>query len=200
VTIIQADRIDADLRRYFLKEQWLFQLEFSLVVTDIGVFSSKIVHHGLEAALTSFVTVANEGKDCRFIEAADAIVEHHLRFVRGPEREIIRESVFAAYIYAAGSQYLFEPPKKTRLDRSLRKLGVQNFACMIFSLCAFNAISSEIENDASIGSKLLYKLRLETVCRDVVKAAANTRKNEITQSWAQALARTVEGQLVGVPS
>jgi hypothetical protein len=41
----------------------------------------------------------------------------------------------------------------------------------------------------------LYMLGLETICRDAVKAALNTKETEVDKPWTRALARKVEMQL-----
>jgi hypothetical protein len=138
--------------------------------------------------------------DRPFVQIADVIVEHHIRLVQGPDRDIVRKSLLEAYIHAAGPQDAFDPVGKTRLARSLRQSGAAKFAALIFSLHLFNVVSLEIQDEVRADMPdaktfELYMLGLETICRDAVKAALNTEETEVDKPWTRALARKVEMQL-----
>jgi len=96
-------------------------------VADVTAFISAIVKDGFQKA---FAQLPNffEGLSGRpFIEVAQVIVEHHLRLVKKPEREIVRKSLLEAYTHAAGPRYVFELPGKTRLCELIAAFGSKKF-------------------------------------------------------------------------
>jgi hypothetical protein len=203
------------------KRHALISEEFLDVLEDVSGLAAAIIRDGFREAVGRLPNFVPGSADRPFIEIADAIVEHHTRLVRGPDRDIVRKSLLEAYIHAAGPQYAFGSVGKTRLVRSLRQSGATKFAALIFSLHLFNVISLDIQDDlradmADAKTFELYMLGLETICRDAVKSALNAIETEGANGgplydqpgshspplqlgtdgrWARALAANVEMQL-----
>ena len=94
--------IRADLQEYLGKQRGLISPEFSQVAADISLFTSAISRCGLQIALSQSAAFRDVDPGGPFIEVADTIVRHHIRFIREPERDIVRKSLLEAYTHAAG--------------------------------------------------------------------------------------------------
>jgi hypothetical protein len=194
--------IRADLQEYLGRKRGFISPEFSQVVADIALFTSAISRDGLQKALSR--SPAFEKVDPRrpFIEVAETIVRHHIRFIREPERDIVRKSLFEAYTHAAGPQYILEPFSKTLLAKSLSGSGSsRKFVTMFFSLYVFNLICMGFHDDLRARvpdekSFQLYMSRVEAICCDAVTAAVKRQKPKVDETWATAVARSVEDQLL----
>ena len=201
MTAFQLARIKADLHRYLRDTKPLISLEFSAVVADVTGFTAAILQKGFRKALAQLPNTSEGLSGRPFIEVADVIVEHHLRFVKETEREIARKSLLEAYIHAAGPRDVFAPPGKTRLVTSLRRAGPRNFAALLFSLHTFNVVCMTIQDKVrtkmpDVQSFELYMLGAETICRDIVTDAVKTQGTELDERWARAVAESVEAELL----
>src|SRR5436190_6334968 len=107
--------IKDDLYRYFHQKASFFSPEFCRVVADVSKFTSDIVNDGFDTAFVRFVACGDRDPyvDRPFIEVAELIAEHHIRFVRGAARDIVRKSLSEAYTHVAGPRYVLEPVTKT---------------------------------------------------------------------------------------
>jgi hypothetical protein len=139
--------------------------------------------------------------DRPFFEVCDALIEHHLRPITEEDRSLVSKSLFETYIYFAGIQHAFEPVKKTRFMRSLRRFGVRGFAELFLSLHLFNVVSMEIQETVSFGmpdpkSLELYMLGIEAICRDVVTHAVKLADAQLNEAWAGLIRVTIEKRLL----
>jgi hypothetical protein len=201
VTPVQLAQVKADLRRYLRAKDSLFSPEFSAVVADVATFVSAILRDGLDQAIAQLPKTSKGLSDRPLIEVADVIVEHHLRFAKDEDREVIRKSLLEAYIHAAGPQYVFERPAKTRLGRSLHHSGVVNFAALLFSLHTFNLVGMAIQDKLraempDVKRFELFMLAVEGICRNVVEAAIQTQRASLDEKWAKAVAKTIEAEIL----
>jgi len=198
----QIASIKTDLYQFLGKTGVLVCAEFAVVIEGVALFTSAIVRDGLPKAIAGLPGLTRDILSRPFIEVADTIAEHHVRFVQSPEREIIRKSILEAYIHAGGPEAVFGPTGKSRLVRSLRQYGERNFAGLIFSLHLFNVISLTIQDDvrehmSDARSFELYMLGVEEVCRESVDCALkNCPSARIDRSWAAVVTRHIELQLL----
>jgi hypothetical protein len=178
---------------------------FATVIEDVAFFTTAIVEDGLAKAFASLPGFTPDFLERPFIAVADLIAEHHVRFIQGAEREIIRKSVLEAYIHAGGPQAVFGPTGKTRLVRSLRQYGEHNFAGLIFSLHLFNLISLAIqdnvrENMTDARTFELYMLGVEEICRETVDCAIKpSGAGRVDRDWSAAVMKQIEMQLMESP-
>jgi hypothetical protein len=191
--------IKADLQKYLRKKDGLISPEFSKVVADVNLFTAAISRDGLQTAFVA--THGNVDPGRTFIEVAEAIVEHHLRFVREPERDIVRKSLLEAYTHVAGPQYILEPFSNTLFASSLCRSGSRKFVTMLFSLHVYNLISMGFHDDLrgrvpDEKSFALYASRLEGICCDAVTAAVKSQRGKVDERWAAAVAKRVEAQFL----
>jgi hypothetical protein len=138
--------------------------------------------------------------DRPFVEVAEALVDHQIRFVRQTDREMVQKSLLEAYTHIAGPRCVFEPTKKTRFALSLRRAGPGKFAALLFSLHLYNVICALIQDDLrrrilNVKSFQLYLLNVEVICRDIVKSAVRGPVAEIDEAWANAVIRSIDSQL-----
>jgi len=202
VNAYEVASIKADLQKHFGKRCGLISPEFSKVVADVSLFTSAIGRDGLQTAIAQLGDRANVEPGRPFIEVAETIVQHHLRFIREPERNIVRKSLLEAYTHVAGPQYILEPFSKTFLVRSLCRSGSsRKFVEMFFSLHVFNLICLGLYEDlrAKIPdeqSLQLYLSMVEALCCDAVTAAVKNQRAKVDERWATAVARSVEAQLL----
>ena len=203
--MLELVSIKADLRQYLRKKPAFISPEFSKVVADVSLFTSAIVRDGFEIAFAQSAAHANVQPGLPFIEVAEAIAEHHLRFVREPERDIVRKSLLEAYTHVAGPQYILEPLSKTRLVRSLSRSGSsRKFVTMLFSLHVFNLICMGFQDELrmrmpDVKSFELYMSNVEAICCDAVAAAVKSQRAKVDEKWAKAVARSIEEQLLHSP-
>ena len=197
--------IRADLQEYVGRQRGLIPPEFSQVAADISLFTSAISRCGLQIALSQSAAFRNVDPGSLFIEVAETIVWHHICFIRESERDIVRKSLLEAYTHAAGPQYILEPFSKTLLVKSLSRSGSsRKFVTMCFSLYVFNLISMGVQDDlrGRVPDEKpfqLYMSRVEAICRDAVTAAVKRQRAEVDETWATAVARSVEEQLRTYP-
>lgn len=204
VSSIQLACVGADLQRYLGERESLISPRFSRVLTDVSAFTSLIVRDGFEKTLEQLPNFKQGTCERPLIEVAEVIIEHHLRFAEGAERDMMRKSLLEAYIHAAGPRYVFDPPNKTRLTRSLIKWPPPKFAILLLSLHLFNVVSMAIQDKMrmdmpDIKRFELYMLGVETICRDAVKSAAKTEATEVDERWASSVIRKAEAQLLLCP-
>ena len=200
----QLATIKADLHRYLSNRKSLLSLEFNAVVEDVAAFTSAVICEGFDRALAALPNFFQELLGRPFIEVADVIAEHHLRFAQTSERDVVRKSLLEAYIHAAGPQYVFRPPDQKRILRSLRRAGPRNFVAMLFSLHVFNLISMAIEDEVrvkmtDVTTFELYMLGVETICQTVVKGAVKNERTVVDERWVKAVAMNIEAQLLNIP-
>ena len=202
---VERASIKADLQQYLRKKQTLISPEFSKVIADVSLFTSAIGRDGLETAFAQSAAYANVQPDRPVIEVAEAIVDHHLRFVREPERDIVRKSLFEVYIHVAGPQYILEPLNKTRFISSLCRPGSsRKFVTALFSLHVFNLICmgfpDELRTRMPDGKSFeLYMSTVEAICCDTVTAAVKSQTAKVDEKWAKAVARSIEAKLLHFP-
>ena len=201
----QVASIKADLSRYLSERAVLVSAEFGAVVEDIAFFTAAIIRDGFAKAFSQLPGFTADFLERPFIEVADVVAEHHVRFMQGAERDVVRKSVLEAYIHASGTSAVFGPTGKTRLVRSLRQYGEQKFAGVIFSLHFFNVISLAIQDQvretvSDARSFELYMLGVEEVCRESVENAfKKLGAAKVDREWAIAVTRHIEMQLLQVP-
>jgi hypothetical protein len=202
VVALPVASIKSDLPQYLQNKPVLIPATFGAVLEDVAFFTAAIVQDGLAKAFARLPGFTPDFLQRPFIAVADIIAEHHVRFIQGAEREIIRKSVLEAYIHAGGPRAVFGPTGKTRLVRSLRRYGERNFAGLIFSLHLFNVISLAIqdkvrENMTDARSFELYMLGVEEICRESVDCAIKTSgAARVDRDWAAAVMRHIERQLM----
>jgi hypothetical protein len=194
--------IRTDLQEYLGRKSGLISPELSQVVADINSFTSALSRDGLQRALSQSAAFGNVDAGRPFIEVAETIVRHQIRFIREPERDIVRKSLFEAYTHAAGPQYILEPFSKTLLVKSLSRSGSsRKFVTMFFSLYVFNLICMGFQDDLRARvpdekSFQLYMSRVEAICCDAVTAAVKRQRTKVDETWATAVARSVEEELL----
>lgn len=198
---MNAPENEQDLRRYLQGRNRLFPPAIHEVIGDVNGFISAVLRDDFQAALTDLLKDVRPRPDRPFVEVCHEIIEHHLRFVEGPEREVIGKSLFEAYTHFAGPQRVFEPASKTRLRRALQRLGVKGFAASFLSLYIFNVVSLEVQNDA--GSKIpdlksfeLYMMGIEATGRGIVMRAMQIPEGKLDAQWAAAVCSNIETQLL----
>jgi hypothetical protein len=197
VGTLQAENIRADLYQYLIKTQVLVSAEFLDVLEDVTDLVRVIIQDGFREAIARLPNFVPGLVDRPFIELADAMVQHHIRLVQTPDRDLIRKSLLEAYIHAADPEHAFVPVGKTRLTRSLRQFGAAKFAALIFSLHLFNVTSQAIQDQLRADMPdartfELYMLALEMICRDAVKTALDSEDTIVNKLWITALAKNVE--------
>jgi hypothetical protein len=193
--------IKKDLYEYLRNKLGLISPEFSTVVADATRFIAAVARDGFEQTFANSPAHLNVQSDRPFIEVAEALVHHQIRFVRQSDRELVQKSLIEAYTHIAGPRYVFEPTRKTRFVRSLRRSEPRKFAALLLSLHLYNLICALIQDDlrrrvADVKSFQLYLLSVETICRDVVKDAVNLPTENIDEAWAKAVLRNIESQLL----
>jgi len=142
-----VESLKADVYSYLRECKSPLLTDMIQVVADVMLFTSAVGHDSFEKALAPFANSAAELAERPLVEVADVIVEHHLRSVAAGDRDLLRKSLLEAYFHAAGPKYVFEPVRKTRLVRSLRKIGPQKFAALVLSLHLFNVVSRGIQDE-----------------------------------------------------
>lgn len=193
--------IRADLQKYLGRQRGFISPEFSQVVADVSFLTSAISRDGL-IALSQLPAFRNVDPGRPFIEVAEKIVRHHIRFIREPEQDIVRKSLLEAYTHAAGPQYILEPFRKTLLGKSLSRSGSsRTFVTMCFSLYVFNLICMGFHDDLRAKvpdekSFQLYMSRVEAICCDAVTVAVKRQRTKVDEAWATAVAKSVEEQLL----
>jgi hypothetical protein len=197
--------IKADLQKYLQTQGELISMEFIKVVVDVALFTSAVSHDGVEKALAHSAAQAKVQAGRPFIEVADAIVEHHLRDVQEPERDIARKSLQEAYTHVAGPQYILEPLGRTSFVKSLSRPGSsRKFVTMLFSLHVFNRICMGFQDELRTRlpdekSFQLYMSTVEAICSDAVTAAVKSQKAKVDEKWATDVAKSIEAQLLHSP-
>ena len=192
---------EAALRRHFRGRKNFLPLEIKDVIEDVIGFIFAILHDGFRSALAQSINDVKVNPDRPIVEVCDAIVEHHIRMVRTPDREIIGKALFESYVHFAGPDRVFEPESKTRLMRALRRLGVKGFIASFLSLYVFSKVTFEIQEATAahlpdLKSLEVYMLGIETVCRDVVTRAMKIPERELDAEWAAIVCRNIEAQLL----
>ena len=206
MTVTPLNSVEADLHLYLRDKRTINLSAFSVVVADVVAFTSLVNRNGFRDAFAALPGTDERVMDRSFIEAADRIVDHHLRLVSGSRRDLVKKSVLEAYFHAAGPQNVFDPPAKTQFVRSLRKWGARDFAALLLSLYVFNSISLAIQDEIrvkmpDVRSFELYMLSLEAICRDTVKAAMKSVSlKEPGELWAREVLQHVEEQLLHASS
>jgi hypothetical protein len=200
VRFVELARIRVDLLRHLRNKTTLISSDFSAVVEDVSAFTFAIIHNGFDEALSQLPTFTDGLSERPFIEVADVIGEHHLRFVHGADRDTVRKSLLEAYIHAAGPRHVLGPPRRTRLVHCLRRRGARNFAALLFSLHLFNVITMAMDDDLALwipelSDFELYMVGVETICRAAVKVAVDTEGSEVDGRWARAVAKNVEAEM-----
>src|SRR5262249_33935513 len=140
--------------------------------------------------------------DRPFIEVAEALVDHHTRFVHETEREIAHKSLLDAYTHVAGPRYVLKPTIQTRFVQGVRRGSSIKFAALVLSLYLYDVLSTRIQNDppqtiCDAKHLQLYLLNLEAICRDVIAEAVKVRSAVVDEKWAMAVIQSVETQLLG---
>jgi hypothetical protein len=201
---LEIANIRADLCEYLRNKNVLISLEFSKVVAEASRFTAAVVRNGFEKALADSPAHVNVEPDRPFIEVAEALVDHQIRFVRQADREMVQKSLLEAYTFIAGPRYVFEPTRRTRFVAALRRSDPRRFAALLFSLHLYNLICALIRDDLrtripNVKSFQLYLMNVETICRDTVKAAVKTSAADIDSGWAKSTIKTIEKQLLQPP-
>ena len=197
-----AATLAADLRRYLEHKQTLFSPELSIALADVNTLTASILKQGWATTIAELQSHANVRSAAPFIETCDAIIEHHLRIIKEEkDRELIRKSLFEAYVYLGGAEHVFEPPNEARILSFLKRHGSKGFAALFLSLHLFNVIRQEIEDKVRVimpDQKFfeLYMLGTEAVCRDIVTATLNVPGARLDQQWAAAVCTNIEKQLL----
>ena len=193
-------RFQAELRSHLQHKNAVFSPQINDVLTEVIQFSSASLRDGLRVALTRLSANAEAWPNRTFIELCEAIVEHHIRNVTTEERELFGKSLIEAYMHFAGPQYVFEPVKKTRFMRSLRRHGAKGLASTFLSLHLFNMVCREICDE--VASRMpnqqayeMYMYCIEGLCRDVVAHAIELANGEMDERWAPAVVGAIEAQL-----
>src|SRR5262245_54688383 len=128
VNQLKRAKVKADLYQYLRNKNTIISPEFGKVLADVIKFAETTVRDGFEIALDELRPYVTVSSNHPFIEVVDALVEHHIRFLPYPDRELTRKSLAESYIYLADTRYLFEPPEKTRFVQSLRRSELKKFA------------------------------------------------------------------------
>jgi hypothetical protein len=196
---LELENVRSDLYYYLRTKNDLFSSEFGKVVADAATFTEAVARHGVEVVF-GLAAHANVQPDRPFMEVAEALVDHQIRFVRQRDRDLVRKSMLEAYIYIAGPRYVLEPVRKTRFVQSLRRSEPKKFAALLFYLHLYNLISALIQDDlrtrvSNVKSFQLYLLKVETICRDIVKEAVKVPGVITDESWTTEVIRNVERQL-----
>jgi hypothetical protein len=198
---VNPHEAEQELRRYLQGRDTLFPPAIHEVIADVNTFISAILLNGFQAALTQIQTDVEPRADRPFVEVCHEIIEHHLRFVKGPEREVTGKSLFEAYTHFAGPEHAFESASKTNLRRSLQRLGARGFSASFLSLYIFNVVSLEIQDDAGarksdLKSFELYMLTIEATGRAVVMRAMKIPEGKLDARWAAAVCSYIEAELL----
>jgi hypothetical protein len=197
---LEIENVKADLYQYLRNTNGLISPEFSKVVADAARFTAAVLKSGFEVAFADSPALKSVQPDRPFIEVAEALVDHQIRFVRPQDREMARKSLLEAYTHIAGPRYVFEPARKTRFVQSLRRSEPRKFAALLFSLHLYNLICALIQEDLrrripNVKAFQLYLLSVETICRDTIKDAVKVPAAEIDEAWAKVVLKNVERQL-----
>jgi hypothetical protein len=197
---LELSKIKGDLYQYLQNRNSLISPEFCKVVTDATRFVAAVAQNGFEPTFAASPAHLNVQADRPFIEVAEALVDHQIRFVRQTDRELVQKSLLEAYMHIAGPRYVFEPTHKTRFVQSLRRSEPRKFAALLLSLHLYNLVCALIQDDlrrriANVKSFQLYLLSVETICRDVVKDSIKRPAAEIDTAWAKSVIRSIEDQL-----
>lgn|SRR5262249_30578764 len=198
---IDLVNVQKDLHQHLRKKRPLISPEFSKVVADATGFVHAVVRNGFEVAFAQSPAYVKVKSDRPFIEVAEALVEHHIRFVRQTDREVARKTLLEAYTHIAGSRYVFEPTKKTQFVRALRGSEPRKFAALILSLHLYNLICTQMQNDLQkripdVKTLDLYLLNIEAMCRDIIIDAVKGQAADSDETWTRAVIRSVEMRLL----
>jgi hypothetical protein len=196
---LELENVRIDLYYYLRTKNDLLSSEFGKVVADATTFTEAVARHGVEV-MFGLVGHANVQPDRPFVEVAEALVDHQIRFVRQRDRDMAKKSLLEAYTYIAGPRYVLEPVRKTRFVQSLRRSEPRKFAALLFFLHLYNLISALIQDDlrtsvSNVTSFQLYLLKVETICRDIVEEAVKVPGVITDESWTREVIRNVERQL-----
>jgi hypothetical protein len=199
VNELESAKVKADLYQYLRNKNKIISPEFSKVLADVIRFAEATVRNGFEVALDELRPEITVSSTRPFIEVAEALVEHHIRFLPHTDREVTRKSLAEAYIYLAGPRYLFEPPKNTRFVHSLRRAELKKFAASVLSLHFFNLICVWMQDDIrnrlpNVTAFRVYLMNLETICRDIVIDVTRGQAGDPDEQWIMAVIRKVEAQ------
>jgi hypothetical protein len=202
VSSFDPARVEDDLRHYLQNRSTIISPEISHVITDIVRFISVAISEGFNKALAEMSVEPDSATTVPFIDICDALIEHHIRFVRDPEQQLVGKSLFEAYVYFAGPRHVFDPVGKTMLIQTLRRRGDKSFITLFLSLHLFNVVSTEIRDDVSLRlpdakSSELYMLSVEAKCRDVVRRAVDFEGDHLDETWAFLVRNNIERQLIG---
>ena len=202
---LELENIKKDLYQYLRNKNALFSPEFSKVVADATRFTTAVVRQGFETSFADSPARVSVHPDRPFIELAEALVDHQIRFVRQKDREMVEKSLLEAYTHVAGPRYVFESPRKTRFVHSLRRSGPKKFAALLFSLHLYNLICALIRDDlrmriSDVRCFELYLQNVEAMCRDIVNNAVKVPTTEIDEAWASAVMASIVRQLHHPPS
>jgi hypothetical protein len=201
---LELVNIKEDLQRYLRNKHTVISPEFSKVVADATRFIDAVVRNGFEVAFAQSPVHVNVQPDRPFIEVAEALVDHHIRFVRQTDREVARKSLLEAYTYIAGPRYVFEPTKKTQFVRALRRSEPRKFAALVLSLYLYNLICAQTHDAVrrripDVKTLKLYLLKVEAMCRDMITDAMKIRAADPDEAWALAVIKNVETQFASSP-
>ena len=193
--------IKAFLQQTLRHKNTLIASEFGKVVADATRFVQAVIRDGFDIALADLTTNVQVQPDRPFIEVAEALVDHHIRFAKRADQELARKSLLEAYTYIAGPRHLFEPTKKTRFVQSLRRSDLKKFAGMLISLHLYNVIRVQIEDElrknlSDVKTLELYLLSVEALCRDLILDSIKIQPGELDERWVMAVIRSVERQLI----
>lgn len=201
MTELQLAGIKSDLSQYLRKGNNLSSPELRAVIADIGAFASLAIRVGFEKALTQLPNFVEGLTERLFLEVADFIVEHHLRFVHVADRDVLRKSLLEAYIHMAGPRQVFRRSTQTAFERALRRSDSRAFVALFLSLHVFNVVSLATQDEirtrmTDVASLESYMDGVETICRDMVKAALEAERSQIDERWAAAVTQNIEVQLL----
>jgi hypothetical protein len=194
-------RREADLRRYLGNRITLLPPELPKVVAAITGFASSVLREGFQDALTQLQSNIDNRPDRTFIELCDEIIEYHLQAVKQENRELVGKSLFEAYVYLAGPEYVFEPASKTRILTFLGRHGTKGFAALFLSLHLFNTICCLIRDDvhAEIPDQKAfeaYMFQMENLCREIVADAMKIPDAGLDKGWAATVCTNIENRIL----
>jgi hypothetical protein len=203
MSVPQAAAVRTHVCRHLNQGNVLISSEFTTVVNDVVSCAFEIAGNGFERALARRRDFPRGLFELPFIEIAEILVDYHLRFMEGRERDIARKSLLEAYIHAAGPERVLVQPRRTRFVRSLRGSDPRQFAAMLFSLFVFNVLSRAIDDEvrtrvSDVKQFELYMLNVETICRSVVEDAVKSVPLVATQPdkcWIKTVAQNINSRL-----
>lgn len=201
MTELPLSDIKSDLSQYLRKWNALRSPEIRAVVADVSAFASLAIRMGIEKALAQLPNFIEGMTDRLFLDVADFIVEHHLRLVHEADRDVVRKSLLEAYIHAAGPRQVFKRPAQTAFERVLRRSDPRAFAALFLSLHVFNVVSLAAQDEIrtkmpDVESFESYMNGVETICRNMVKAAFEAERSEVDELWPAAMTQNLEVQFL----